>query len=452
MQNEVNRVNEMFTGAVRSMQQRVQMQQHQQNMMQQQLQHSQQHNMNMNMSPPRNDYLRPPMNQPPPSMIPQPQQTTPNLSAQRPHLNPPPSRRKAAGTPGAMQSPSPAPIAASTPPNASTPSAMVASPAQAPKSPKTKAKPKAPTAKQRRQSKAAANSPAAAGPSSAQSPDAAVSTPVPGHASVKRQREDDGAGVSPGPNGEMNGVANGPSPPKKAKMDSSSDGGKAGGSQQQKAAEVPTALVKKEDMSAEIAHIKTDEDASQFLDQMTELIKYAATSSTGTAAGEAQESLSNGLSETLEMLLKGCGPADGGDSGAFGLGDTMSSGSGLRDQSPPPVSSLFDEFFDFSNMPDEEDSKDTPDLVSSSTNPSPESNTSESDHHHMQHNRHLQQQQQPYGVGSGGAKPLDDISDVVRLGPWKEIDGGEAAYYQSNEWKWEGPMTTVDQPWAIFNQ
>lgn len=333
-----------------------------------------------------------------------------------------------------MQSPSPAAVA-STPPNAPTPSAMAVSP-QAPKSPKSKPTPKpknATTAKQRRQSKVSAQSPAATGSASAPTPQSqaspeALSTPVQANASIKRPREEESsgqAGPSPG-SGDLNGVANGPSPPKRAKVEPSDT----------EHVLSETSLASKPDMSSQISHIKTDEDASQFfMNRMQELID-------NTANSEGQESLANDLTETLQMLFKGYGPSEGEPSGS-GFG---SDGSNLREPSPPPAASLFDEFFDFSTVADEEDTKvDTPELVSSSsTNPSPESNTSESDvgGHHV-----------PGVPTSVKTEPkLDDISDAVRLGTWKEIDGGEAAYYQSNEWKWEGQMNAFDHPWAIFNQ
>ncbi|RXW25655.1 hypothetical protein EST38_g197 [Candolleomyces aberdarensis] len=403
------------------------------------------------------DIPRPPMpsSQPPPSSIPtpqgQPQQTTPHLPAQQlrppPSLNaPPPARRNpkqphagSALTPGkTMQSPSPA-AAASTPPSAPTPSAMVTSP-QAPKSPKSKPtqKPKPLPTKQRRQSKAMPQSPAAGGsaatPQSHASPEA-LSTPVPANASIKRPRDEETsgqAGPSPGSGGDMNGVANGPSPPKRAKMEPSD-------------MELPPSetapLDKKPGMSSQISHIKSDEDASQFfMDRMQELFDNSANT-------EGQESLASDLTETLSMLLKGVGSSEGGEASGSGFGSDLPNVNG-REPSPQPAASLFDEFFDFSNVGDEEDTKvDTPELVSSSssTNPSPESNISESDvggHHHLS------------GISTSMKMDpkLEDVSDAVRLGTWKEIDGGEAAYYQNNEWKWEGSMNTFDHPWAIFNQ
>ena len=41
--------------------------------------------------------------------------------------------------------------------------------------------------------------------------------------------------------------------------------------------------------------------------------------------------------------------------------------------------------------------------------------------------------------------------DLTYLGLWKELDGGESASYQSNDWKWDGVMTSLDLPWSICN-
>jgi len=420
-------------------QQQQHMQQLQQHMQQQQQQQQQQNMMN-NMTSPASltQDLRPQISGgQPPNIIPPPQQSTPNMGAQQlrppiPLNGPPPPRRNnvqkqpgAALTPGAMQSPSPAPIAAATPPSAPTPSAVISSP-QAPKSPKSKPKPKQPVTARRRPSKATnAQSPAAGSNNTAQTPQSqaspeTMSTPVQANTSIKRQREDEGA--SPGNGAE--GVANGPSPPKRVKMENPPEG--------QPSQEAPA---KKPDLASQISHVKTEDDSVQWLNSMTEIVKYATNP-------EGQEGTAPDIHETLEMLLKSCGPPEGGDNGAFGgMGLDAASGSGHRDS--PQAASLFDEFFDFSHVQDEDEKVDTPELVSSSsTNPSPESNSSDVDHHGHQN-----------GVGgTTKMEKLEDISDAVRLGPWKEIDGGEAAYYQSNEWKWEGSMTAVEQPWAIFNQ
>jgi hypothetical protein len=105
----------------------------------------------------------------------------------------------------------------------------------------------------------------------------------------------------------------------------------------------------------------------------------------------------------------------------------------------------FDEFFDFSFGTDDENNSKapTPDLVSSSsTNPSPESN------HEVDVANH--------GLLSSSSSAMEikteEQPDHLRLGTWKEIDHGEATYYNpTTEWKWDSPMPSHDQPWAIFN-
>lgn len=212
-------------------------------------------------------------------------------------------------------------------------------------------------------------------------------------------------------------AANEPSPPKKVKTEWEGP---------------PNDALKRREEAVE--NIKTEEDASQFLEQMTELIKMA---------GEGQEStLSSDISETLDMILKGYSAPDGGE------GTSISSlGEGSSTGGRPPTPSIpgadeFVEFFDFSlfeteALDDDEGSKaPTPDLVSSSsTNPSPESGSEADLAHHA--------------LTFSDFK-TEEPSDPLRLGTFKEVDGGESAYYQSTEWKWDGPMTTLDQPWAIF--
>jgi hypothetical protein len=182
----------------------------------------------------------------------------------------------------------------------------------------------------------------------------------------------------------------------------------------------------------EIDNIKTEEDASVFLEQMTELIKLTS--------GQGEDSLTSDIAETLDMILKGCGAVLDAPEGSMSLGESL----GLNESSPPPKppADEFVEFFDFSSFgtldDDDPGSKaPTPDLVSSSTtNPSPESG-SEVD---------------PTGhPASVDVKTEDlDLSDPLRLGQWKEIDGGESAYYQPDHWKWDSPMPTLEPPWAIF--
>ena len=190
----------------------------------------------------------------------------------------------------------------------------------------------------------------------------------------------------------------------------------------------------------EIENIKTDEDATAFLDRMQEL--FAMTAST-------DDEIHHDIASTLHQILAGVAqqPADAAATAA------ALSARGVGDAGPPPTAlsphmgpanDAFLEFLDFSSFTTLEDEDNdskapTPDLVpSSETNPSPESG-SEGD-----------------SLGSTGSPDKTKIdesgdrSDPLRLGSLREIDGGESAYYQSGEWKWEGTMPTLDQPWAIF--
>jgi hypothetical protein len=88
----------------------------------------------------------------------------------------------------------------------------------------------------------------------------------------------------------------------------------------------------------------------------------------------------------------------------------------------------------------------TPDLVaSSSTNPSPESASDPADAA-----GHVAVGASSDAVKFANLKTEDSYDpDILRLGVWKEIDGGESAYYQSDKWIWDGPMPVLDQPWAF---
>jgi hypothetical protein len=199
------------------------------------------------------------------------------------------------------------------------------------------------------------------------------------------------------------------------------------------------ALVKKEE---QIENIKTDEDANAFLEQMTELIRLAT-------GNDGQESLTSDISETLDMILKGCGQ-DTSDPGgmALSMGDVVGRPSSPSSLMPAVDEFQFKDFLDFTSCAADEDysKPGTPDLVaSSSTNLSPESASDPSD---------------VAGHAATGTSldttklanfKLEDSydSDLLRLGVWKEIDGGESAYYQSDKWSWEGPMPVLDQPWAF---
>jgi hypothetical protein len=347
-------------------------------------------------------------------------QTTPSLPAQsipppagnRPvHLNPPPPPKKKAHQP-ALSAVASATTSTPTPP-ASTPAASAATPAtpaaaspKTPKSPKSKAasKPKPTAQSKRKSSRIIPPTPEPVQPN-APSPSG----------SLKRQREEEEPIVS------TPAVSNAPSP-KKAKTEWEG--------------EASEALVKKEQ---EMENIKTEEDASAFLERMTELIRLAA-------GNDGQESLTSDISETLDMILKGCGQdtSDPGAMAPLGMGDVAGPPSSLL---PAADEFQFKDFLDFTSCAADEDySKPaTPDLVaSSSTNPSPESASDPADAAGQAATTHTAD-----ATKLANFKVEDSYDLDLRLGVWKEIDGGESSYYQSDKWIWEGPMPALDQPWAF---
>lgn len=371
--------------------------------------------------------LPPPQSTP----IPTPASVPSTPSHPQPHPQSTPNPAHAALKGKGNQATSTPPASAATPvASAPTPTHIASSPQAAQSSPKpkaTKPKPrrKASTSASKAPSSAPAPPPApspapaaSATPSSAAAP-TPVDVPTPSsEGGVKRRREEESPAIPPV--GE-------PSPPKKLKTDWEGP--------------VSSQLVKKEqDLDA----IKTDEDASKFFDKMSEMLK------TNLDAGENQEPWPSQISDTLDQILKAVGDSsDLGESGFSSLLGDTTTGLGLS-ASPPPshVSSGLDgfEFFDFTSysaLEGDSDSKAaTPDLVTvSSTNPSPGSG-SETDMSHA-----------PSGAADT-AKIVDpkvddmgDGSDFLRLGPWKEIDGGESAYYQNTEWKWDTAMP--EQTWAF---
>jgi len=425
MAAEHNRIMEHFSTNFNTMRtQQAQAQQlvhHQQQMHQQQQQQQQQHMVNNLMAPPMmNGATEIPQQARPhrpssaigPSQQSAPQQPQPPSQPPRAPTSLPIKRKQhqPSGS-GAVSTPSPAP--ASTP-VASTPTSTAAAsspPASTTKSPKSKAaakpKPAPINAKQRRASKVA--------PPVAPAPVPVELTQSSATANGKRPREEENSSGSGGATtgGASQDVASEPSPPKRFKTEWE--------------AQPSDALRKKTEPAA---NVKSDEDTSAFLEQMTELIKLGNTD----------------ISDTLEMILKGYGSVpDAIDGTGMPLAGPSN---GNREPTPPPmpVSDAFDEFFDFSfgTVEDEESisKAPTPDLISSSsTNPSPESNHEAEAGHHM--------------LTSTSSSTMEikteEMSDLLRLGTWKEIDGGEAAYYQTPEWKWDSPNLTLDQPWAIFN-
>ncbi|KAF5382094.1 hypothetical protein D9615_004211 [Tricholomella constricta] len=365
---------------------------------------------------PPNSHVITDMTRPPSQSIPQ-QIPQPLAPPNRPPvaLRPPPIIHKATtSTPGtttapAVSTPTPPTYSASTPvASAPTPTQTASSP-QAPKSPKGKAPMKPKNPPKRRPSVKNPPTPGSILPTTDQAQTPGSST----GGNVKRQREEDTLnpfGASPN--------VNEPSPPKRVKTEWEGP---------------PSDVLKKKAEAVE--NVKTEEDASAFLEQMTELIKMA---------GEGQESLSSDISETLDMILKGYGTVPEGPEAALGLSSLGGLGeSSMPSSSTKPPADEFVEFFDFSSFgtldeDNDDDSKaPTPELVSSSsTNPSPESGSEADAAHHA--------------LLSSTEPKTEELPDLLRLGPWKEIDGGESAYYQSGDWKWDSPMPAQEQPWAIF--
>ncbi|PFH46808.1 hypothetical protein AMATHDRAFT_50769 [Amanita thiersii Skay4041] len=351
-----------------------------------------------------------------------------HISAEMP-LQQPPLRKPAPPAPiGGLPTSSPVPTSAHTPssnpiPSVSTPANAPPTPAlapasspQTPKSPKGKvpAKPKVPITKQRRPSKPIP-------PATPTESPVQVPTPPTHVLGVKRPREEDNLTDSavPSPAAQGNTVVNEFSPPKRPKTDW----------------ELPPSEQLKQKAEAK-ENIETTDDANAFLEQVSELLKRAADT-------EGREStLPADLSETLGMILKGCSTVPDGQDHGFPTMRSIDASVG-RDSPPPSgFKDAFEEFIDFSfgqqdgQLDDDEGSKaHTPDLVSS-TNLSPESNVD--------------------GDNNLQLSSIATTSDIkkeehpdLRLGLWKEFDGGESAYYQPFEWKWDSPMPVLEQSWAV---
>ncbi|KIJ66757.1 hypothetical protein HYDPIDRAFT_108689 [Hydnomerulius pinastri MD-312] len=364
--------------------------------------------------PPSQTISVPPINSRQVSINPPPQQQQPQTQ-QHPQLPPQPIKKPNPPTPPIPAAP--ANVVSPTPPppvaSASTPAASVATPQttagspQTPKSPKVATRPK--VAPRVRKS-----------PTTAKGPATLEAVP-PSVVGVKRAAEDDVAALTHAAPSEAE-ASNAPSP-KKVKTEWEG--------------EPSEALVKRQQ---EIESIKTEDDATAFMDRMKEL--FAMTAST-------DNDIHNDIASTLDQILAGVAqdPADAAATAA------ALSAHGAGDAGPPPTAlsphmgpanDAFLEFIDFSSFAtlEDEDSDSkaaTPDLVpSSETNLSPESG-SEGD---------------PSGSTSSPDKTkIEDPSDhldLLRLGSLREIDGGESVYYQTDNWKWEGSMPTLDQPWAMF--
>lgn len=187
----------------------------------------------------------------------------------------------------------------------------------------------------------------------------------------------------------------------------------------------------------EVENINTDEDANAFMDKMKELVAMTASTDAG---------VYDDIAHTLDRILQGAAQ----DPTHIAASAFASSIGGPPSELSPPAAPNdafleFHEFIDYSRfttLEDEEDSKaPTPDLVpSSSTNPSPQSDPDAD---------------QSQGASSPGKTKIEEPResnhlDLLHMGAFKEIDGGESAYYQPSDWKWDGPMTILEQPWAIY--
>jgi hypothetical protein len=306
-----------------------------------------------------------------------------------------PSQAQAPASASTPTSTPPPVQAVSTPtPQATTPGMTVPSP-QTPKSPKGKAtaKPKPPT---RRKVSAKVNSVETPTATSVVTSTPASSTPIDAKGGAKRVRDDDVDSATPG-------VVTAPSP-KRVKSDWEGP---------------PNEEVRKRNEQAD--NVKTDDQALAFVESVTKFID------------ENPES-AEAASHALDEILRTCPPSSDIDDPtmvpSFGFGD-------LPSTSPPHPfgNDVFGEFIDLAAF----DETPTPDLVAgSSTNPSPES-TSDQDHPHM---------------GHAGSPPVShaktgDTYDLLRPNVCKEIAGGDTMFHQTSGWKWEGPMETPDQAWAI---
>lgn len=375
----------------------------------------------------------PPIPRPTPS--PHPAQSIIPPGAMGRHLplqQPPAPRRKNAMVPGSA--PSPTPTASATTPQASaatpTPSASAASP-QTPKSPKAKAAPKPKAAGAVKTRKPSVSSTPVAKPAvPAPAPEAApapapVTAPArtqqPTPTGVKRQREEETVPALETP-------VDAPSPNKRAKTEWEGPPSEE--------------VVKRQE---EVNAVKTDEDATVFLERMQELMKMA----------ESQDaSVTSGIEDSLAEILRGFSGPDYAEAST-----SLLDGPGGRGASPPPGSVTpgddLLEFFDFSSFAGADDdaaAASTPDLVpsSSSTNPSPESG-SEAEHGALGDTPKLAAAPKAGDTKAAPAAPAadDGSDDFLRLGAWGEIDGGESSYWQPNDgWKWSGKMPTAD--WAML--
>jgi hypothetical protein len=350
--------------------------------------------------------------QPPQVPTPQPQPQPSPRPQPTPVMTAAPMKKKqgdVAASPAAPSTPAPS---AATPTHVNSPST--------PKSPKTKAKPK-PTPKRKPSTVKAqpALGPSSSAPPASASTPASAATPsavdqsspaaaTPESIGTKRRREEETTVALPAP-------SDAPSP-KKARTDWD---GPASAELTQKKEEVDS--------------IQTEDDATKFIESMTEMLRMHSTT-----AGLSAE-----VSHALAEVISGCDPSSGdfGALGNFGPSSPAMSNLALGDGL---------EFFDFtrysSAFDDDTGSKAvTPDLFQpTSAKPSPGSDSE----------REQMQVQTLSNVPDTATivQPRSE-DDPLRLGIWGEIDGGIGSYHQPGDgWKWDEPMPTSEHPWAIVSQ
>ncbi|KAH8831302.1 hypothetical protein DL96DRAFT_1552644 [Flagelloscypha sp. PMI_526] len=406
----------------------------------------------------------PGMPQPPPQQtVPQPQQSLPPQPIQQPPdqkpdmsqvmLNQPPinlqlpQRKKQGGSPAAGN--------AASPPSTNT--------HKSPKPPPAKV---APMAKKlpRRNTKGAPTPPADA-------PTPSGSTP-----SKKRPREDESGSGDSASSPVV--IHDEPSPPKKFKADPPAvDSASVASAVQPPAVPVagPSQIAPPSDPMPGFATamsipesffgtpanqtIETEEDANRFLQDMARGVLNGGESMD---VMRVFDGLLKSYSIPPELGLSSIGfsdPAASGSASSAGgsTSDISAAGASANSSAGGPSSSAMDdtliEFFDFSsfgtdaaNTPAPTAAAETPTAtkppptpeLSNSTNPSPASSIE--------------------SAGKAMDKDKEDESDPLRLGIFKEVDGGISAYWNGNatsEWRWDGLVGNGSStsgeatPWAI---
>lgn len=340
---------------------------------------------------------------------PEPEQSTPPITAppRQVPISQPANRRKQPTSLAAEQT---ATASTPTPPPNSTPTAQAATPSllatspQTPKSPKAKATPKQKSAARRKTSKATAPVPVESSSVAPPTPATPVSS---GETQTgnKRAREEDAASNEAPPLAPS---------PKRVRTE----------------AEEQFSDVQQKRQEAADAAIADPAKSESYLAQIDDLLRLAQSSGDG--------ALQSHIGNLLESIVETAYP-DYVDSTTSTL-DTLDT----LIAPPSPSSAQLHECMDFVDWSSCEVA--TPDLVqTSSTNPSPGSGSE------VETLGHARAQGSSSPQLFNAKAPLDDLNepDPLHIGFWSEIDGGEAAYYQSTGWKWDGPMPTTEQPWAI---